>query len=55
VKDPNARLGSGTTDAEEVKAHPWFATIDWAALENKTLQPPFIPQISDPADVSHFE
>ena len=24
-KNPEKRLGSSTDDAEEVKAHPWFA------------------------------
>jgi protein-serine/threonine kinase len=55
IKDPNRRLGSGPTDADEIKAHPWFASIDWPALENKTMTPPFVPQVADPHDVSNFE
>lgn len=43
VKVPSRRLGS-IADALEVMNHPWFAGFDWAALNAKTLQPPFKPQ-----------
>ena len=29
VKDPMERLGSGERDAEEIKEHPWFESINW--------------------------
>lgn len=28
--------------AEDVKAHPWFRSVDWALLRNKTA--PLIPR-----------
>jgi serine/threonine kinase 32 len=34
---------------EDVKRHPWFASIDWVALENKELVSPFIPDVRRPA------
>lgn len=55
VKNPEERLGSGPTAAAEVKAHPWFAEINWEALYAKQLPPPFIPQIHGETDVSNFE
>ena len=27
IRDPEKRFGSG--GAEEIKAHPWFSSIDW--------------------------
>ena len=44
-KDPNQRLGSGATDAEEIKSHPWFECINWAQILEKTITPPYQPQL----------
>ena len=44
-KDPNSRLGSGPTDAEEIMSHPWFDQIDWSRIANKTMTPPYQPQL----------
>ncbi|KAN0059792.1 hypothetical protein ACQY0O_008366 [Thecaphora frezii] len=41
-RDPKKRLGC-RGGIEEFKAHPWFAGMDWAALETKSLTPPFEP------------
>jgi serine/threonine protein kinase len=43
-RDPRTRL----QDPKHVKAHPWFAPIDWEKLENKEIAPPFIPPVKDP-------
>ena len=37
VKDPAKRLGGGPTDAQEIKAHLFFETIDWLSLEQKKV------------------
>lgn len=34
IKDPEYRLGS-QTGADEVKNHPWFASVDWEQLMKK--------------------
>jgi len=46
-RDPKTRLGSGPTDAEEIKNHPFFKEIDWKKLYNRELSPPFKPNVSD--------
>jgi len=53
-KDPNQRLGSGETDAEEIKNHPWFDQIDWTRIEEKTMTPPYLPQLDQADDTKHF-
>lgn len=45
VKNPEARLGSSVDDARAIKAHPFFRGIDWQALLEKKIPPPFIPNI----------
>ena len=42
-KDPQKRLGSGPSDAEEIMAHPWFASIDWNAIFEKKQPAPYTP------------
>ncbi|KAJ3321039.1 hypothetical protein HDU93_003439, partial [Gonapodya sp. JEL0774] len=43
------------SDALQIKQHPWFAGIDWAALEKGRSRPPFVPELSNASDTSHFE
>jgi serine/threonine protein kinase len=35
--DPAERLGTGANGAADIKAHPWFADIDWRALESRHI------------------
>lgn len=41
VVDPARRLGAN--GAQEIKAHPYFAALDWEALAARELTPPFVP------------
>ncbi|KAJ3614684.1 hypothetical protein NHX12_018255 [Muraenolepis orangiensis] len=54
-RNPERRLGSGEKDAEEVKKQPFFRTMDWEALLQRKLPPPFVPRISGKEDVSNFD
>lgn len=42
-RHPESRLGSGPADAEEIKAHPFFKTMDWDDVLNRKYEPPFKP------------
>ncbi|KAF2133470.1 Pkinase-domain-containing protein [Dothidotthia symphoricarpi CBS 119687] len=53
-RNPKHRLGA-TRDAEELKAHPFFADIDWVALAKKNVVPPFKPKLKGELDVSNFD
>ncbi|KXZ43472.1 hypothetical protein GPECTOR_89g492 [Gonium pectorale] len=41
VKDVPRRLGT-RAGANEIKAHPWFKSINWALLRNEA--PPYVPR-----------
>ncbi|CAO3644039.1 unnamed protein product [Mucor hiemalis] len=43
TKSPKHRLGQGAQGFEKLKSHSWFQGLDWTTLENKTANPPFIP------------
>ncbi|KAF9534792.1 hypothetical protein CPB83DRAFT_842950 [Crepidotus variabilis] len=49
--DPSERLGSG--GADEVRAHPFFAEIDWDSVT--TTEAAFIPQVTDPESTDYFD
>ena len=49
--EPTDRLGA--KGADEVKAHPWFAGVDWANLRNTTS--PFVPKLGKSEDTFYFE
>jgi protein-serine/threonine kinase len=39
-RNPNRRLGAGATDAEEIKKHPFFDTIDWEKVLSRQYEVP---------------
>ena len=43
-KNPSKRLGA-FRGAEEIKSHPWCASIDWSHLLHKKIIPPFRPNL----------
>ena len=49
--DPAKRLGAN--GADEVKAHPFFAGIDWEQVT--TTEAAFIPQVTDPESTDYFD
>nr|XP_055100443.1 serine/threonine-protein kinase N2-like [Symphalangus syndactylus]XP_055100444.1 serine/threonine-protein kinase N2-like [Symphalangus syndactylus]XP_055100445.1 serine/threonine-protein kinase N2-like [Symphalangus syndactylus] len=53
-RKPERRLGASKKDAEDVKKHPFFRLIDWSALMDKKVKPPFIPTIRGREAVSNF-
>ncbi|KAH9989876.1 kinase-like domain-containing protein [Russula vinacea] len=44
-RDPHKRIASSPQgdSLDEIQRHPWFSSIDWAALNRKELSSPFIP------------
>ncbi len=47
-RNPHKRLGSGKSDAAEIKKHPWFKPIDWDVAAKRGLKPPMPPVKSFP-------
>jgi len=41
VKDPTNRLGGGPDDAQDIRNHEFFKTMDWEKLYRKEIEPPF--------------
>ncbi|OJJ50940.1 hypothetical protein ASPZODRAFT_292750 [Penicilliopsis zonata CBS 506.65] len=55
TREPEHRLGSGPTDAQEVMSHAFFRNINWDDIYHKRVPPPFMPTITNPTDTSNFD
>jgi ribosomal protein S6 kinase alpha-5 len=51
---PLLHAGYGPSDAESVKRHPFFKSINWDDLLRRNIPAPFVPNISNNLDVSNF-
>lgn len=40
---------------DEIKTHTFFASIDWVALFNKRVKPPFKPAVSREDEAFYFD
>ncbi|KAI1334040.1 hypothetical protein F5Y15DRAFT_421297 [Xylariaceae sp. FL0016] len=55
TREPDQRLGSGPTDAQEVMNQPFFRNIVWDDIYHKRVAPPFMPTIKNATDTSNFD
>lgn len=53
-RNPKHRLGA-KNDAQDLKDHPFFKDIDFVALAQKQLTPPFKPSVESDESVANFD
>ncbi|GJN67542.1 protein kinase DC2 [Purpureocillium lilacinum] len=53
--DRSRRLGNISGGAARVKAHPWFADVDWDAVIARRGQGPIVPPVRYPGDAQCFD
>ncbi|XP_066489431.1 protein kinase C theta type isoform X2 [Tiliqua scincoides] len=51
VREPESRLGTKGT----IRQHAFFQEINWEALEERAMEPPFKPRVKSPGDCSNFD
>ncbi|KAF5868769.1 putative serine threonine-protein kinase gad8 protein [Botrytis fragariae] len=52
-RKPDLRLGAN--GASEIKAHPFFHSIDWRKLLQRKYEPTFKPNVTDALDTTNFD
>ena len=55
IREPENRLGCGPNGNDEIMCNPFFRYIDWLKIEEREIQPPFKPKISDPRGAENFD
>ena len=55
TREPELRLGSGPTDAQEIMSHAFFRNTNWDDVREKRVPSPFVPTIKNPTDTSNFD
>ncbi|XP_028254648.1 protein kinase C theta type isoform X2 [Parambassis ranga] len=51
VREPEERLGV----KGNIRQHNFFSNLDWNALEQRQVSPPFRPTLTSPSDCSNFD
>ncbi|XP_059672091.1 protein kinase C theta type isoform X2 [Gavia stellata] len=51
VREPERRLGA----RGNIRQHAFFREINWEALEERRMEPPFKPRVKSPSDCSNFD
>nr|XP_020634674.1 protein kinase C theta type-like [Pogona vitticeps] len=51
VREPERRLGV----KGNIRQHAFFQEIQWEALEERAVEPPFKPKVKSPGDCSNFD
>lgn len=54
IRDRVQRMGA-KTDLQEIMNHSWFRDMDWNALLNKKIPPPFTPNVSEEGWLKYFD
>lgn len=54
TKNPARRLGC-TGNENQIRSHAFFKDLDWEALEQRKVRPPFKPKIRSPKDALNFD
>lgn len=55
TREPELRLGSGPTDAQEIMSHAFFRNVNWEDVYFKRGTPPYLPTVKSKTDTSNFD
>ncbi|POM79501.1 Protein Kinase, partial [Phytophthora palmivora] len=54
-RDPSKRLGANEAVPFSIMKHPFFDGVDWEALQQKKVQPEWVPDVIDDADAKYVD
>lgn len=54
-RNPASRIGCGPNGKADIKAHAFFAGLDWDKMAKRQIPPPFKPTIKDPKKAECFD
>jgi classical protein kinase C beta type len=54
-REPAKRLGYGKSGEENIKRHPFFATLNWEKMEKGEIPSPYKPQVKGKKEANNFD
>ena len=54
-KEPIKRLGMPTSSHGNIRENKFFSKIDWIRLQNRQVEPPYMPKLKASTDHSNFD
>lgn len=54
-REPTKRMGMASCKAGDIYDQPFFRGINWTAIEQLKVEPPFIPEVRSRRDVQNFD
>ena len=55
IVKPESRLSSGIEGGDKIKNHKFFNGVNWDDVQTKKIEPPFIPNLKNEADLKYFD
>jgi len=53
--NPAFRLGNVSGGVDDILRDPFFSSIDWNGLGDRSVTAPYIPPVGEPMDASNFD
>ncbi|XP_022213286.1 cAMP-dependent protein kinase catalytic subunit 2 [Drosophila obscura] len=53
--DLSKRYGNLINGNKDIKEHEWFKDVDWIPLLNQTVHAPYVPNLANAEDTTHFD
>jgi len=55
TSDTSKRFGCLKGGPADIKKHRWFSSLNWMAIFQQTIRPPYVPEVKSPSDTRYFQ
>ena len=55
AKNVQQRLGNQSGGVQDIRKHAWFTDFNFQKFQEKTMTPPWVPQLKSATDASRYD